>query len=62
VKWLAGLAVFAAGVAIGYAVTREGCINKIEAPINKLVGGLLPADSYAYGATVNAVDTFIRSN
>jgi hypothetical protein len=61
-RWAWYIVAAGAGFVAGALVAREVCIGKIEAPINKLVGGLLPADSYAYGYTVNQVDQFIRSN
>jgi len=62
VRWGWYIVAGAAGFIAGALVAREVCIGKIEAPINDLVGGLFPKDSYAYGATVTTVDQFIRKN
>lgn len=58
-RWLwYGLA-FAAGAVVGGYVVREAAIKKIENPISDLLKPII--GDYATGATVTAVDTFIRN-
>jgi hypothetical protein len=59
-KWLFYGLAFAAGAVVGGYVVREVAINKIENPIADLLKPII--GDYATGATVTAVDTFIRSN